>query len=96
MVKVCAEGQREDACKVSHSVLFIQRSFDIRLESFDRYDVKARFWLPKLPAGKAKYKIYFLPTRTDIVSAQDLKTAVDDAEGRSSGSAQVSQPREGR
>ncbi len=41
--------------------------------------MKARFWQPKLPAGKPKYKIYFLPTKTSVATAQQLKTAVGEA-----------------
>ncbi len=41
--------------------------------------MKARFWQPKLPAGKPTYKIYFLPTKTSVATAQQLKTAVGEA-----------------
>ncbi|KAI0684152.1 hypothetical protein BC835DRAFT_1422521 [Cytidiella melzeri] len=44
-----------------------------------KYDVKSRFWLPKLVTGQQKYKIYYLPTKPDIITAKDLEDAVEEA-----------------
>jgi hypothetical protein len=54
-------------------------AMDADMTDLTRYDVKARFWLPKLQQGKGEYQLYFLPTRITVVPGPFLKNAIMDA-----------------